>query len=88
MKNLKLKTDPKVNDKFNNYPELIREKMQFLRRLVIETAGETDGVDALEETLKWGEPSFVTKNGSTLRMDWKKNLQSNMRCTFSVAAGW
>lgn len=88
MKNLKLKTDPKVNDKFNNYPELIREKMQFLRRLVIETAGETDGVDALEETLKWGEPSFVTKNGSTLRMDWKENLQSNMRCTFSVAAGW
>lgn len=39
MKNLKLKTDPKVNDKFNNYPELIREKMQFLRELVIETAG-------------------------------------------------
>lgn len=55
MKNLKLKTDPKVNDKFNNYPELIREKMQFLRELVIETAGETDGVDTLEETLKWGE---------------------------------
>ena len=25
----------------------------------------------LKETLKWGEPSFVTPIGSTLRMDWK-----------------
>ena len=46
--------------------------MQHLRELVIETAEETDGVNVLEETLKWGEPSFVTKNGSTLRMDWKE----------------
>ena len=46
--------------------------MQFLRELVIETAEETEGVTKLEETLKWGEPSFVTKKGSTLRMDWKE----------------
>lgn len=87
MKNLKLKTDPKVNDKFNNYPELIREKMQFLRELVIETAGETHGVDVLEETLKWGEPSFITKMEVHFEWTGKKNLQSNMQCIFSVAAG-
>ena len=45
--------------------------MQRLRELVIETAEETAGISHLEETLKRGEPSFVTKNGSTLRMDWK-----------------
>ncbi|HRP57204.1 DUF1801 domain-containing protein [Agriterribacter sp.] len=45
--------------------------MLFLRELVIETAEETEGLKELEETLKWGGPSFVTKNGSTLRMDWK-----------------
>src|SRR5690606_18855447 len=33
---------------------------------------EEEGLDELEETLRWGEPSFVTKNGSTLRMDWKE----------------
>ena len=43
-----------------------------LRQLVIGTASETEGVDALEETLKWGEPAYLTKGGSTIRIDWKK----------------
>lgn len=42
-----------------------------LRKLVIETASEIDAITELEETLKWGEPSYLTKSGSTLRMDWK-----------------
>ncbi|MFC3197596.1 DUF1801 domain-containing protein [Parapedobacter deserti] len=71
MGKLKLKTNPKVNEIFANYPENVQEKMQYLRAWVIETA-EEEGIDELEETLKWGEPSFVTKNGSTLRMDWKE----------------
>ncbi len=72
MGNLKLITSPKVDAVFTNYPEYVRNKMQSLRELVIETAEETEGVHKLEETLKWGEPSFVTKDGSTLRMDWKE----------------
>ncbi len=72
MGKLKLKTNPQVEAVFANYPDFVRDKMQFLRKLVIETAEETEGVTDLEETLKWGEPSFVTKNGSTLRMDWKE----------------
>lgn len=71
MGKLKLKTSPKVNKIFARYPESVRTKMQYLRTLVIETAREI-GIDQLEETLKWGEPSFVTRNGSTLRMDWKE----------------
>ena len=39
---------------------------------MIETADEIEGVTDLEETLKWGGPSFVTPTGSTLRMDWKE----------------
>ena len=86
MRNLKLNTNPKVDDKFNNYPESVREKMQFLRQLVIETAEETDGVEALEETLKWGEPSFVTKNGSTLRMDWKERTPGQYAMYFQCSS--
>lgn len=67
----KIKTNPKLEEVFADYPDSVRDKMQFLRELVIETAEETKDVSKLEETLKWGEPSFVTKNGSTLRMDWK-----------------
>lgn len=63
-----LKSNPKDNEIFASYPDNVRDKMLFLRALVIKTAEETVGINELEETLKWGEPSFVTKNGSTLRM--------------------
>ncbi len=72
MNNLKLKTSPSVEAVFANYPDFVKDKMLFLRNLVIETAEEIKDLTVLEETLKWGEPSFVTKNGSTLRMDWKE----------------
>lgn len=71
MGNLVLKVNPKVNDVFDNYPDPVRNKLQYLKDLVIETAEEAKGINEMEITLKWGEPSFVTKQGSTLRMDWK-----------------
>ncbi|MTI29957.1 DUF1801 domain-containing protein [Xanthovirga aplysinae] len=71
MRKLEVITDPKVEEVFANYPDFVREKLQRLRELVIETA-EEEGIQKLEETIKWGEPSFVTKNGSTLRIDWKE----------------
>ena len=45
----------------------------FLRQLVLDTALETQEVTKIEETLKWGEPSYLTKSGSTIRMDWKES---------------
>lgn len=72
MPNLNIITDPQVDSIFATYPDFVRDKMQFLRTLVRETAEEAEGVLKLEETLKWGEPSFVTKHGSTIRMDWKE----------------
>lgn len=76
MGKIKLNIDPKVNTIFEQYPDAVRDKMLFLKNLVIETAEEMEGLDEMEITLKWGEPSFITKNGSTLRMDWKeKNPQ-------------
>ena len=72
MRKLNMKKDPMVDEVFSNYPDFVREKLQSLRELVIETAEETIEICDLEETMKWGEPSFVTKNGSTLRIDWKE----------------
>lgn len=46
--------------------------MEKLRELVLEAASEVDSLENLEETLKWGEPSYLTKHGSTVRMDWKE----------------
>lgn len=68
---MKIVANPSFDSKFDQYPGHVRQKMNFLKDLVIETAQETERIELLELTLKWGEPSFVTKKGSTLRMDWK-----------------
>jgi len=73
---LNIKTDAAFESVFDKYPDHVRPKMDELRALVENTANETDDVSILEETLKWGEPSFVTKFGSTLRMDWKPSNPS------------
>ena len=58
---------------FEGYPEPVRKKMLALRELVFSAASQTEGVGAIEETLKWGEPSYLTvrpKSGTTIRMNW------------------
>ena len=70
-KKLKLHTDPKVKSVFQNYPPKVRKKLKLLRSLIIDTANEVDTISEMEETLKWGEPSYLVKKGSTIRIDWK-----------------
>ena len=65
--------NPEVVEVFNMYPKHMRQKLMLLRQLVLDTASETEGITKLEETLKWGEPSYVTKGGSTIRMGWKES---------------
>ncbi|MEQ8578630.1 MAG: DUF1801 domain-containing protein [Balneola sp.] len=69
---MKLTTDPRTKEVFKNYPKSVQTQMYQLRELVLSTAREIEGLDKLEETLKWGEPSYLTKHGSTVRMDWKE----------------
>lgn len=66
-------TNPDVKARFDAYPRNVRPKLLALRELVFRTARATSGVGEIEETLKWGEPAYVTlnKRGSTVRMDWK-----------------
>jgi len=70
MKTLTLNKNPTVAIKFKSYPKTIAPKLKYLRELVLEVAEESE-LTELEETLKWGEPSYIAKKGSTLRMDWK-----------------
>ncbi|MEP0005491.1 MAG: DUF1801 domain-containing protein [Balneola sp.] len=69
---MNLSTNPKTIEVFENYPGSVRSQMEKLRELVLEAASEVDDLENLEETLKWGEPSYLTKHGSTVRMDWKE----------------
>ena len=63
-----------VQEVFNGYPDHVRPWLMGLRQLIFNTAAEIEGVGELEETLKWGEPGYLTsktKSGSTIRIDWK-----------------
>ena len=86
MKQLEVKTEPKVELVFANYPDQVREKMLGLRALVIEAAEELEGISSIEETLKWGEPSYLTKHGSTLRMDWKPKAPNQFAMYFKCTS--
>jgi hypothetical protein len=69
-------SDPAVEAVFSAYPKPLRAKLLALRRLIFETAKTTAGVGRLEETLKWGQPSYLTaetKSGSTVRIDRVKS---------------
>ena len=64
-----------VDATFDAYPKPMKAKLLALRRLIFDTAKTTRGVGALEETLKWGQPSYLTpesKSGSTVRIDQVK----------------
>jgi hypothetical protein len=65
-------SDPAIDAVFAAYPKPIKTKLLALRRLILDTARTTKGVGALDETLKWGQPSYLTtetKSGSTIRID-------------------
>jgi len=64
--------DPAVAAVFAAYPGRTKAKLLALRQLILETAAATPGVGTLEETLKWGQPSYLTtesRSGSTIRID-------------------
>ncbi|NGP89940.1 DUF1801 domain-containing protein [Fodinibius halophilus] len=85
MENLIIETTPDVESAFNKYPASARKKMVALRSLIIETANETEQVPTLEETLKWGEPSYIAKHGSTVRIDWKKKTPDQYAIYFTCS---
>ncbi|EKS37294.1 DUF1801 domain-containing protein [Afipia broomeae] len=68
--------DSNVAKVFAAYPEDVRAKLMKLRAIIFETAETIDGVGPLEETLKWGQPSYLTTetgSGSTIRIDREKS---------------
>jgi hypothetical protein len=83
---MNLSTNPKTTEVFENYPDTVRSQMEKLRELVLEAASEVDGLENLEETLKWGEPSYLTKHGSTVRMDWKEKKSDQYAMYFKCTS--
>lgn len=79
-----------VEQVFRRYPAKLRIKLTALRRLILKTAARTGGVGALEETLRWGQPSYLTpetKSGSTIRIDRIKASDERYAVYFHCQTG-
>ncbi len=86
MPKLRLKQNPAVNKKFQNYPVSVQDKMNHLRQLILEAAEELEGLQEIEETLKWNEPSYLAKKGSTIRIDWKEKTPDQYAIYFKCTS--
>jgi hypothetical protein len=57
---------------FDSYPTPIRDKLMALRQLILDVASGSSEIGMIEETLKWGQISYLTqhpKSGTTIRID-------------------
>ena len=64
-------SDPAVKSVFDAFPDEARASLLAMRDLIFDVAETTGGVGRLEETLKWGQPAYLTpetKSGSTIRL--------------------
>ncbi|WP_339768840.1 DUF1801 domain-containing protein [uncultured Paraglaciecola sp.] len=52
------------------YPPHAISQFISVRQLIFLLANENE-LSPVEETLKWGEPSYKVKSGSAIRIDWK-----------------
>jgi hypothetical protein len=84
--------EPEVEAVFTSYPEHMRPKLLYLRQLILDTAASIADIEEIEETLKWGEPSYLTakpKIGSTVRIAWKEAKPDQysifFKCTANLA---
>jgi hypothetical protein len=64
-----------VRDAFQGIDQPHRDILLNLREMIFEVAAEDDQIGQIEETLRWGEPAYITqkkKTGSTIRLAIEK----------------
>jgi hypothetical protein len=75
-----------VASTFDAFPDRIRRRLLEVRSLIFETAAGLEGVGPLTETLKWGEPAYLTEatgSGSTIRLGWFRSSKGDCAVLFN-----
>lgn len=65
----------KVAEAVHHYPQTAQRKFYEIRNAIYATAQSNPNIGPITETLKWGEPAYLTeasKSGSTIRLNWKQ----------------
>lgn len=90
-----MKDNPEVLAIFDAYPAVIRDWLLAIRALIVDTAMVRDDIGTLEETLKWGQASYLTKRpktGTTIRIDRDKSGAGDValfvNCQSSLISDW
>lgn len=70
MSNITIKQHPDIPKLFKAFPDSARASAAILRALIMDTAENTSDVHSIEETIKWGAPSYLSPIGSPIRISW------------------
>jgi hypothetical protein len=71
---------------FSAFPERVRARLLEVRELIFETTAAIESVGPLTETLKWGEPAYLTEatgSGSTIRLGWVRSPERDCAVLFN-----
>lgn len=82
MQELKIVIKDGVDKKFLSFPKNVQKALSPIRQLIIDCATELDDVHHLEESLKWGELSYKTKQGSPVRVNWSSKEKDHFGIYF------
>jgi Domain of unknown function (DU1801) len=77
---------PEVAETFAAFPEPVRARLLEVRDLILETAAAIKRVGPLTETLKWGEPAYLTEatgSGSTIRLGRSRSSKRECAVLFN-----
>lgn len=70
-----MSTPSEVEEVIASYPKKAQARIRELRGLILSTAASIPEAGPITETLKWGEPAYLTeksRSGSTIRIAWKE----------------
>ncbi len=83
-------SDSAVAEVFATYAPAPRKKLNELRDIIYQVAAMTEGVGALDEALRWQQPSYLTPetgSGSTIRIDAVKGQSDRYAMYFHCQTG-
>jgi Domain of unknown function (DU1801) len=70
----------------STFPAGVRATLLRVRDLIFETAARLEGVGPLKETLKWGEPAYLTEatgSGTTIRLGRSRSAEHECAVLFN-----
>lgn len=83
---MRQKISKDVKSAFDSFPKDARTRLMEIRDLIFKCAASDDAIGELTETLKWGEPAYLTEqtgSGSTIRLGFKESQPESVGVYFN-----